>query len=95
MLLGEGVNRDVSKLEIDLTSDAMFINTKAKPPCICRKRGGQMFYNNSYIFFPRMSPRYELRHQEGSELAKRVGSQGPGYRWSFVYHLPFPESPRR
>lgn len=90
MLLGEGVKGDASKLNIYLTSDAICIITHAQDPCICRKRGFIIIY-----FFCRGSPRWGLTHQGNSELAGRVGTQGPGYRGSFVCHLPVPDSPGR
>lgn len=58
------------------------------------KEGGQVFYNNSYIF-PQVEPKMGTEALRGSEFARRVVSQGPGYRWSFVHRLPIPDSPRR
>lgn len=52
-----------------------------------------MFYNNSYIF-PQVEPKMGTEALRGSEFARRVFSQGPGYRWSFVHCLPTPDSPR-
>lgn len=57
-----------------------------------KKRGDGCFLI-IHVCFPKLSRRWELRHQCVSELARKVVT--PDYRWSFVYHLPIFDIPQK